>query len=132
MDRTRERRSEHWQVSPRSPDGGRLREGPHLGPIRITPIRVILVVALIGSLAYIAFALTVRDTSQIPMLSSGAAVLGLVFSALAIAGAISMWRAGVDRRSGLSFGMAALGGVSAMIALGCFAFAIVLALLWSA
>ncbi len=106
--------------------------GRYVGPVRITPTRVFLVVALVGSIAYVGFALTVRDTSQIPMLSSGAAILGLVFSALAISGGISMWRAGVERRSGASFGMAVMGGVSAMIALGCFAFAIVLALLWSA
>ncbi len=132
MVRTSEGRNENWQVSPRTPDGGRRREGRHIGPIRVTPIRIILVVALIGSLGYTFFALTVRDTSQIPMLSSGAAILGLVFSALALAGGIAMWRAGVDRRSAASFGMAVLGGVAAMIALGCFAFAIVLALLWSA
>jgi len=132
MVRTSEGRNENWQVSPRNPDGGRRSEGRHIGSIRVTPIRVILIVALLGSLGYTFFALTVRDTSQIPMLSSGAAILGLVFSALALAGGISMWRAGVDRRQAASFGMAVLGGVAAMIALGCFAFAIVLALLWTA
>ena len=35
---------------------------------RITPGRVILAVALIGSIAFTAYVLTVRDASQIPLL----------------------------------------------------------------
>lgn len=131
MGRATQRQTDDWQASPRATGGKRPRNSLFLGPLRVTPIRVIVALALLGSVAYIAFALTVRDTSQIPMLGSGAAILGLVFSSLALAGGISMWRAGVDRRSTASFGMAILGGVSAMVALGCFAFAIVLALLWS-
>lgn len=121
-----------WQASPRAATRQRRPSGLYLGPVRVTPIWIILLVALIGTVAYIAFALTVRDTGQIPMLAAGAAILGLVFSSLALVGGMSMWRAGVDRRSATSFGMAFVGGISAMVALGCFAFAIVLALLWGA
>ena len=66
------------QVTPRRPDGGRatVRVGPHLGPIRLTPTRVFIGVALLGSVAYLVYALTVRDANQIPLLASGAAILG--------------------------------------------------------
>lgn len=132
MARTQNRPDRDWQASPRPVNGGRRPNGLYVGEIRVTPIWIILIVALIGTVGYIAFALTVRDTGQIPMLAAGAAILGLVFSSLALVGGMSMWRAGVDRRSATSFGMAFVGGISAMIALGCFAFAIVLALLWGA
>jgi hypothetical protein len=104
------------------------RGAPHIGPIRVTPTRVALAIALVGSLAYLAFAITVRDASQIPMLSSGAAVLGFVFAALAALGVMGTWRAGVDGLSRRAFVLATLSGVAAMIAAGCFAAAIVLGL----
>jgi hypothetical protein len=130
MERSRQPQLEHRRpVTARPPTGSRPRgDGPRIGPVRITPTRVVLLVALVGSLAYLAFAITVRDASQIPMLSSGAAVLGIVFGALAVLGAVSTYRAGVDGRNGQAFTLAVLGGVAAMIAAGCFAAAIVLGL----
>jgi len=129
---TRDRIDQRWQVSPRRPDGSRGPRGPHLGPLRITPIRVVLAIALVGSLLYLLFALTVRDASSIPMLASGAAVLGIVFSALAIGGAIATYRAGLAGDGQQAILLALAGGLAAIIATGCFAGAIVLALVWSA
>ncbi len=117
-------------VAPRSPDGTRARSGPHVGPIRITATRIILLVAVAGSVGYLAYAITVRDATQIPMLASGAAVLGIVFSALAIAGAIETMRAARDDRPGRSVAAAVFGGLAGVVAFGCFAAAAVLALLW--
>lgn len=117
-------------VGPRNPDGTRAREGAWLGPLRITPTRVLVVVALAGSIGYLAFAVTVREESQIPMLAAGASVLGIVFAALAIAGAIATVRAARDDRPGWSVVNAILGGIAGVIAFGCFAGAAVLALLW--
>ena len=94
-------------------------------------MRVVLVIALIGSLAYLALALTVRDTSQIPMLASGAAVLGLVFLGLAVAGAQGTLVAGREGRNRDAMAMALGGGISAMIGFGAIAGAVVLALLWT-
>src|SRR5207247_10624707 len=63
------------------------REGEHesarLGPVPITVTGVLIAVALVGSLAYLAYAVTVRDASQIPLLASGAVVLGIVFAVIA-------------------------------------------------
>jgi hypothetical protein len=92
--------------------------------------RIILLVAVAGSVGYLGYALTVRDATQIPMLASGAAVLGIVFTALALAGAIATVHAARDDRPGRSVVAAVVGGVAGMVACGCFAAAAVLALLW--
>jgi len=109
-------------VTPRRPDGGRatVRVGPHLGPIRLTPTRVFIGIALLGSVAYLVYALTVRDANQIPLLASGAAILGAAFLALAIAGLVRAYQAG----------RAGAGGVALLAAFGAFATAAILALLW--
>ena len=117
-------------VSRRKPDGGRAREGAHLGPVRITATRVMLLLAIAGSVGYLVYALTVRDATQIPLLASGAAVLGMVFAALALAGAIETVRAARDDRPGRSVVAAVFGGVAGIVACACFAAAAVLALLW--
>ena len=92
----------------------------------ISPGLVILAIALIGSVAYVLFAITVRDPSQIPLLTSGAVVLGIVFTALAIYGGRATWRAGLEARDGRAIAFGLLGGIAAIIAAGCFAGAIVL------
>lgn len=123
--------SQHRHVAPRNPDGTRAREGLFLGPVRVTVTRVVLLIAVIGSVGYLAYAITVRDAAQIPMLASGAAVLGIVFGALAIAGAVETLRAARADRPGRSVAAAIFGGVAGVVAFGCLAAAVVLALLWS-
>ncbi len=126
---SREGHDDHWQVSPRGPGGARRRSGLHIGPVRVTPSRVLILLALIGSIGYLIFAVAVvRDVSQIPMLVSGALVLGLVFVGLAVAGGIETYRAGSEGASGRAMLMALLGGGASIIAMGCFAAAIVLSL----
>src|SRR2546430_1395379 len=120
---------DRWQASG-APEVPRRRQGAHIGLFRITPTRATLAVALVGSVAFLAYAVTVRDPTQIPMLSSGAAVLGIVFAALALAGAIGTYRAGREGAGGRAFGLALLGGVAAVIAFGCFSGAVILALVW--
>lgn len=118
-------------VSPRRPDGSRGRRGRFIGPFRITPVRAILAIALVGSLAYIGLAvLTVKDTAQIPMVTSGLAVLGIVFAALSVGGAIRMWRAWQDGLQGQTVLFALLGGIAGATALGCFAAVLIFALVW--
>ncbi len=121
--------SDQRHVVRRGPDGRRVREGLWLGPLRITPTRVILTVAVVGSVGYFAYAITVRDAAQIPMLASGAAVLGIVFMALTIAGAVETLRAARADRPGRSVVAAVFGGTAGIIAFGCFAAAAVMALL---
>lgn len=108
----------------------RRRRGLHIGPLAITPTRVTLLIALIGSVSFLLYAVTVRDTSQIPLLASGSAVLGIVFAALALSGATGAVRAGREGSGGRAFAMALTGGLASVIAFGCFGAAIVLALVW--
>lgn len=103
--------------------------GPRIGPLRITPVRVVLVLALVGSVAYALYALTVRDTAaQLPLLASGAAVLGIAFLALAASGFLGIREAGYEGRDGRAVLLAVAGGLSAIIGFGCLAMAIVLAM----
>jgi hypothetical protein len=124
--------NDRWQASPNATDRARRQAGPRLGPVALTPTRVTLFLALAGSLAFLLYAITVRDASQIPMLSSGAAVLGLVFAALAVAGVISTFRAARDGRGGRAVLLALLGGCAALVAFGCLSWAVILALVYKA
>jgi hypothetical protein len=102
-----------------------------VGAISLNPTGVVFVFALIGSVAYLFYAFTVRDASQIPLLASGAAVLGFVFGAFSIIGLVATWRSSVHGRDGRAFGHALVGGISALVAAGCFAAAIILGILAS-
>lgn len=96
------------------------------GGRRISPGVIFLVVAIVGSIAYMAYTVTVRDTSQIPLLASGAVVLAVVFAALAAYCLRSTWRAGTDGRGGRALLVALVGGGAAIAAAGFAAGAIIL------
>ena len=96
------------------------------GGRRISPGVIFLVVAIVGSIAYMAYTVTVRDTSQIPLLASGAVVLAVVFAALAAYSLRAILRAGSDGRDGRALVLALVGGGAAMAAAGFAAGAIIL------
>jgi hypothetical protein len=108
------------QTSSRSPG-----TTPETASRTVSPGVVILAVALIGSIVYLVYAITVRDPSQIPLLASGAVALGLVFGAAAAYALRATWRAGLDERNRRAVGLGLLGGVAAMISAACFALAII-------
>ena len=56
--------------------------------------------------------------------------MGLVFAALALAGLISTYRAASEGDGGRAFALAILGGLSAVVAFGCFAGAVILTLVY--
>ena len=95
------------------------------GDRRISPGLVFLSIAVVGSVIYFAYAVTVREASQIPLLASGLVVLALVFGALAGYCLRGVWRAGGDGRGRRAMLYAVVGGVAAMVAAGCAAFAII-------
>lgn len=97
---------------------------------RVTPFRVVMAVAVLGSLALIAFGLVERTASQIPILVAGLTVLGLTFAAMAVACVVTVVRAGRDGRTALAFWSALAGGVAVVAAAGCLASAVVLAMVW--
>lgn len=96
------------------------------GGRRISPGVIFLVVAIVGSIIYMAYTVTVRDTSQIPLLASGAIVLAVVFAALAAYSLRATLRAGQDRQDGRAVLVALVGGGAAMAAAGFAAGAIIL------
>ena len=102
---------------------------PSAGRRRISPGAVMLAIALGGSVLFALFTITVRDASQIPLLASGAAVLGIAFVALAAYSARATWHAGIRGRDQRAIVMAVAGGVAAMVGAGCLAGAIILFML---
>jgi hypothetical protein len=99
--------------------------------MRLTPIQLVVGAAFLGSSAFILYAvLRVRDQTQIPMMSSGFAILGLSFVAIAVGSLINLWRAASRARMGRAVGLAIVGGLAGLAAIGCFTAAVILALLW--
>ena len=88
-----------------------------------------LTIALGGSVLFALYTITVRDASQIPLLASGAAVLGIAFGALAAYSARATWHAGIAGRTQRAFVMALAGGGAAIAGAGCLAGAIILFML---
>jgi hypothetical protein len=96
---------------------------------KVTPGVAILAIALIGSVLFALYTITVRDASQIPLLAAGSVALGIVFIALAVYCVRATWQAGVDGRNGRALALAVGGGMAAIIGSGCLAGAIILFLL---
>jgi hypothetical protein len=102
--------------------------GVRVGPLAITPTGVLLLIALIGSVAYFLFALTVREASQIPLMAAGLVVLGVVFAAIAGLGLRSTWRSSVGGHDGRAWAHALVGGFACLAAAACFSGAVILAM----
>ena len=118
------------RAAPASADPARGR-GPHLGPFRITPLRVTLVIALVGGIGFLLYSTFARDQLQVPMMATGFAICGLVFAAvavLAVAGVVQAGRAGRDARAVLS---ALVGGLVAVGALMFLSAALIMGMIWS-
>ncbi|HEY6571526.1 MAG TPA: hypothetical protein VIZ22_14640 [Candidatus Limnocylindrales bacterium] len=111
-------------------DPGRSR-GPHLGPIRITPVRVTLVIALVGGIGFLAYATFARDQLQVPMMATGFAICGLVFAAVAALAVFGVIRAGREGRDGRAVLSALVGGLVAVCALMFLSAALIMGMIWS-
>ena len=107
------------------------RQGLRLGRLRITPALVLIVLALLGSMAFILYVVFQVDEDQIPLLAAGFAVLGATFAAIAIGTLIGMWRAASRARAGRALGLALVGGLAALAAIGCFTMTALSALVWT-
>jgi hypothetical protein len=100
--------------------------GRRSGP---SPGLVMFAIALVGSIVFSIYVITVRDASQIPLMASGSVVLAIVFIALAIYCARATWHAGLERRDGRAIAIGLAGGIAAMIGALFAAAAIILFLL---
>jgi hypothetical protein len=117
---------------PADPDPTEPPDGPARRPRRrrpITPLRVTLGIALLVSLAVVGYGLVARDATQLPVLTAGEFITGIVFALLALAGAWAAYSQSRAGSSGRAFGYAVLGGVAALLAAGSLAAAIIQALI---
>ncbi len=109
--------------------GGPVDKAPRrLGRPRVTPLRAFLSIALIASSLVVGYGLLARDATQLPVLTAGEFISGIVFVMLALAGAWAAFSRGREGESGRALVYALLGGVSALIAAGSFAAAVILTL----
>jgi hypothetical protein len=116
-------------AQPPTPDAT---ESPEPAPRRrgrlLTPIRVTLGIALIASIGVVTYGLLARDATQIPVLTAGGYISGIVFVLLGLAGAWAAYRRAQDGSSGRALVYAVLGGIAALLAAAAFAGAIILTL----
>lgn len=96
---------------------------------RISPFGVLLLIAAIGSIAFFAYAMSVRDLQQMPLFGAALIGLGIVFALVAVASAISTVRAGSECSGGRALFYALLGGFAAIVSCVSFAFAVIVFLL---
>lgn len=106
------------------------RRGPHLGPFRITPVRLTLLVAFAGGLGFLAYSVLIRDQLQVPLMASGFAICGLVFAASAIIAVPAVMQAGREGRDATAVLTALVGGLLALAAFLSFAAAVIMSLIW--
>jgi hypothetical protein len=118
------------QVAPRDQSGGRRRAGTFVGPVRVTPVRVTLLVALAGGIGFLLWSVIVRDQLQVPLMATGFAVCGIVLAAVAVLSVAAVVRAGREGRDGTAVLTALLGGVFAILALMSLAAAVIMSLIW--
>jgi drug/metabolite transporter (DMT)-like permease len=97
------------------------------GGARPNLIAIVLGLAIVAAAVFLAYSAAARD---VPMMTSAAVVLGLILLAVAISGAVSILQSGSEGRTGRAFLMAIVGGLAGLLAFGCFAIAVLLALVY--
>jgi hypothetical protein len=94
-------------------------------------MRVTLLVALAGGIAFLAYSTFVRDQLQVPLMATGFAVLGIVFAVVAVLSVLAVVRAGREGRDARAVLSAVAGGLIAVGALLCISAAVIMGLIWS-
>ena len=94
----------------------------------LTPVRVTLAIALAVSVGVVGYGLLVRDATQMPVLTAGTYIVGIVFALLALAGAWAAFSRAREGSGGRALMYAVMGGVAALLAAGAIAGAIILTL----
>ena len=94
---------------------------------RVPPAAVILTIGSLGSLIFLASAVT-SHTTPVPVLMSAGVVTGLIFAVDVAILAASTWAAVQQGRSGRAIVLALVGGLSAFISAGCLAAILVMIL----
>jgi hypothetical protein len=92
---------------------------------RTPPALVILTLAAVLSTGFELYELSTR-TAPISILTSAAVVMGLVYVIVAVVATVATYRAATDGRAVRSYVLALVGGISALVAAGSFAGALIL------
>lgn len=116
---------------PVPPPSAPARSGLHVGPVRLTAARILVALVLLGSLAYLAYVVAVIRDEQIKFLGVGFAILGASLAAIGIDALVGMWRAASRAEGGRAFGLAIIGGLAGLAAIGSFTATALSMLLWT-
>ena len=104
------------------PPSPELRGGLRTASVATIAAVALVAIAFIGSLAFVLYVALAVEDKQIELLGYGFAVMGASLVAIAIGALFGMWRAASRARVGRALGLAILGGLAGMFAIGCFAF----------
>ena len=113
------------------PVTGSVPAGRRIGPIPVTPISILVALVLVGSFAFIGYVMINVHDNQIPLLAMGFVAFGAAWAAVAVGALVSMWRAASYARQGRATLLALAGGICGLGAIGCFAIAALLTLVWN-
>jgi hypothetical protein len=84
---------------------------------------IVIALAMLGSIAFIGYVVLRVEDGQIPMMAAGFVALGASLAAVAAWSVLGIWRSSSRARGGRAFGLAILGGLAGLGAIGCFAVA---------
>src|SRR3990172_11998674 len=87
------------------------RDVPRQRRLRMTPGRLAVALAMVGSLGLLFYGLVRRDSAQIPILASGLIILGLALLGAGLWSALAAYRDARHGRSGWAFVGALFGGL---------------------
>jgi hypothetical protein len=111
-----------------APDASR--RGPHIGPLRITPARVTLTLALAGGVAFLAWSVVVRDQLQVPLMATGLLICGLVLLVSGLLGLRAVLAAGREGRDGAAVLTALVAGLATALSMMLLAGAVIMSMIW--
>jgi hypothetical protein len=90
---------------------------------RISIPGIVLGLALVGSVGFIAYVVLRIEDNQIPLMAAGFVALGATLALIAVWCLNGIWRAASRARGGRAFLLAILGGLAGLGAIGSFAVA---------
>ena len=87
---------------------------------RISIPGIVIGLTMLGSLIFIGYVVLRIEDNQIPLMATGFVVLGASLAAVAAWSVLGIWRSASRARGGRALGLAILGGLAGLGAIGCF------------
>ena len=104
--------------------------GPRIGPLRITPVRVTLALALAGGVAFLFWSIVVRDQLQVPLMATGFLICGLVLLVWGLLGLRAVFTAGREGRDGAAVLTSLAAGLATAASMLLLAGAVIMSMIW--